>query len=135
MADRHLLNSALLKLDEGRQEAVHASEEWHSARIVSVHDLEWAASVLHPVMRHHSPEPVSYLALEVLKERILAIGADAHDELIVGYVFHEEVKILGGCLQIGVNVANVWRLAVSMPAFIAALSPLFLANEIKKNPS
>ena len=74
MADRHLLNSALLKLDEGRQETVHACEERHAARIVSMHDLEWAASVLHPVMRHHPTETVSYLTLEVLKNESLRLA-------------------------------------------------------------
>ena len=112
MADGYLEDGAVLELDEGGEEAVHAGEEGEALGVVGTDDLEGATGVGDAVVGEGAADGVGDAGGEVFDEGVLAAGTDAEDELVAVDVGEEEVEVGGGGLEVGVDVADPGGLGV-----------------------
>ena len=64
------------------------------------------AGVLHAVAGHAAAEAVGDLGLELLEAGVASVGADADHHVVIACVFKQQGKILGSCLEVGVDVSD-----------------------------
>ena len=107
VAHRHLLELSLLKHHQRGQEAVHAVEEGQPLGVGRPHHFQRATRVGGRVARHLAAEAIGNLRLQALEAGVLAVGADAGHELVVGSVLQQQREVLRVGLQVGVNVAHI----------------------------
>ena len=104
--------AAVLQQDQGLDKAVHAGKERHPLGVFGADDLERTAGVNRPVVRDGAAEGVADFRLYLLGPRVLAVHADARHKGVFLAVGQQRVEVFGQGLQIGVDIAEVFRLRV-----------------------
>ena len=134
MAHGNLFYPPVLQLYQCRQETMHPGKERNPFRIIGAQHFQRASGILHPVMRHHSAEPVGDTGRHIFDETVFPSGTDAHHHLELVRVFQQAIKILGCRLQIGIDVSHPLGKRIVYPRFHGSTqSPVF--SEIQKEKS
>ena len=106
-----------LKKDKGGKKSVHSVEQRELAGDIRMQDLEGTTRILGSVPGHHPSERIGYHGLHFLEKAVLSVRPDSSDHGIFAYMAQQEFEILGLGLQVGVDIADIFRKGIVDPRF------------------
>ena len=106
MAYRDLNVGPTFEQDQRRKETVHPVKEREPAGHLRADYLQRAARILRAVVGKQAPPAIGKTALKTLPSAVLAPGADARGHIMAVQGSEQQVEIFGGCLEVGVEVAD-----------------------------